>query len=139
MFSHSSENSCPSTDFRFEMYRFANHKYNYASTLILYAFLIHGGTIVVGAEITTVTFIHHACGLYNVMCYRINQVLAEESPQASASHKNRVVCKEIIYVAKLHKRALQSVPSFIFLTNYKLSNHLLSLLPTRIFPLNMHM
>ncbi|XP_076174625.1 uncharacterized protein LOC143150326 [Ptiloglossa arizonensis] len=79
----------------------------YVTLLHIYVAILLGTTTILGAEITAVLFLCHACGLFRVVCYHVKNTFSDELLKTTDSRRNKAVHDRLVSAAKVHKRALQ--------------------------------
>ncbi|KAL6264364.1 hypothetical protein P5V15_004476 [Pogonomyrmex californicus] len=80
-----------------------------------YAILLQTGislglivTTLIGTESLYVTYVQHACGMFRIASYRMDQAFNDKSLHSYTSGKQTIIiCKRIIEAIYIHKRALE--------------------------------
>ncbi|EFN85016.1 hypothetical protein EAI_14346, partial [Harpegnathos saltator] len=92
-------------------YYIDQRKYFYVISLYLDLALILIIITLLGTETLYVTHVQHACGLFQIASYRMNQAFDESLSQVYTPEKRTIfVYQRIIEAVHIHKRALESIP-----------------------------
>ncbi|KAL6448885.1 hypothetical protein ACFW04_000556 [Cataglyphis niger] len=85
----------------------------YFIPLLLHIFLVVlcGLTTVAATETLHMSYMQHACGLFEIANYRIEQALHKNTIQGitSSAERNLIVCKKIISAVNMYRRAIKFV------------------------------
>ncbi|XP_019696731.1 uncharacterized protein LOC105182722 isoform X3 [Harpegnathos saltator] len=97
-------------------YYIDQRKYFYVISLYLDLALILIIITLLGTETLYVTHVQHACGLFQIASYRMNQAFDESLSQVYTPEKRTIfVYQRIIEAVHIHKRALESIAYLITL------------------------
>ncbi|XP_077258717.1 uncharacterized protein LOC143895477 [Temnothorax americanus] len=67
-------------------------------------------TTLIGTESLYVTYVQHACAMFQIASYRMDQAFNDKFLQGYTSEKQPIIiCKRIIEAIHIHKRALESL------------------------------
>ncbi|XP_076288343.1 uncharacterized protein LOC143212914 [Lasioglossum baleicum] len=90
-------------DINIKMYYFTdNPKFSYVLHLHSILLMVLGVAGLVGPELATVTFAHHACTLFQIVRYRVKTAFVESSGM-SDFEKDQLAMDKLISATKLHK------------------------------------
>ncbi|XP_011861064.1 PREDICTED: uncharacterized protein LOC105558140 isoform X2 [Vollenhovia emeryi] len=86
-------------------------KYYFPILIQIYIIVVCGLTTVVATEMLNMSFILHACGLFDVASCRIEQALHENTVQniSSPTERSLIICRGIIHGFNMYQRANEFV------------------------------
>ncbi|KAL6448877.1 hypothetical protein ACFW04_000549 [Cataglyphis niger] len=64
-------------------------------------------TTLIGTESLYVMYVQHACGMFQIVSYRMNQAFDNKLLQIYTPKKRTIICRWIIEAVHIHKRALE--------------------------------
>ncbi|KYN05346.1 hypothetical protein ALC62_03630 [Cyphomyrmex costatus] len=91
---------------------FMDQQKNFCLILIIMCLaVVCGFTTVVATETIHMSYTHHACGLFEIASYRIEQTLLKDTIQniASSSERSSIICRGVISGFNMYKKAIEFV------------------------------
>ncbi|CAL7934015.1 unnamed protein product [Xylocopa violacea] len=93
-----------------------NEIYLYITLIQFVILLVSGATTVLGTETAIIMCAYHASGLFQVVCYRVQNALSDKVSDTSNTKKDSVIYKNLIEVVELHNQTLKSVSNRFYAT-----------------------